>query len=119
MSVLHHLKGVWFYPYSQLKQQHKVHIATASFVIADFRNHACTFSASGEFPDFIPVNQELTFDPSANQLIQCATVQIVNDSLLESVEMFEAVLNSSDPDISIRPFSNTIVMIRNDDGMYG
>lgn len=77
------------------------------------------FSASGEFPDFIPVDQELTFDPSANQLVQCATVQIVNDSLLESVEMFEAVLNSSDPDISIRPFSNTIVMIRNDDGMYG
>ena len=63
------------------------------------------------------MNQELTFDPSTN-LTQCATVQIVNDSLLEAVEMFEAVLTSSDPDISIRPFSNTIVMIRNDDGMY-
>lgn len=63
------------------------------------------------------MNQELTFDPSTNQLVQCATVQIFNDSLLEATESFEAVLNSSDPDISIRPFSNTIIMIRNDDGM--
>ncbi len=62
------------------------------------------------------MNQDLTFDPSTNQLTQCATVQIFNDSILEAVEMFEAVLNSSDPDISIRPFSNTIIMIRNDDG---
>lgn len=73
------------------------------------------FTASGQFPDFDPVNQELTFDPSTNQLTQCATIQIFNDSVLEAVEMFEAVLNSSDPDISIRPFSNTIIVIRNDD----
>lgn len=64
------------------------------------------------------MNQELTFDPSTNQLTQCATVQIVNDSLLEATEIFEAVLTSNDSDISIRPFSNTIIMIRNDDGMF-
>ena len=63
------------------------------------------------------MNQELTFDPSINNLTQCVTVQILNDSVLEAVETFEAVLTSSDPDISIRPFSNTVVMIRNDDGM--
>ena len=63
------------------------------------------------------MNQELTFDPSINNLTQCVTVQILNDSVLEAVETFEAVLTSSDPDISIKPFSNTVVMIRNDDGM--
>lgn len=64
------------------------------------------------------MNQELTFDPSTNQLTQCVTVLIINDSLLEAVETFEAVLTTpgSDPDISIRPFSNTMIMIRNDDG---
>ena len=62
------------------------------------------------------MNQELTFDPSTNNLTQCITVQITNDSVLEAVETFEATLTSSDPDISIRPFSNTVVMIRNDDG---
>lgn len=64
------------------------------------------------------MSQELTFDPSTDQLTQCATVQIVNDSLLEATETFEAVLTSNDSDISIRPFSNTIIMIRNDDGMF-
>lgn len=73
------------------------------------------FSATAQFPDFTPVNQEMTFNPSTNELIQCIVVQIIDDSVLEATESFEAVLSSSDPDISIRPISNTVVMIRNDD----
>lgn len=58
----------------------------------------------------------MTFDPSTNaELIQCIIVQTIDDSVLETTESFEAVLSSSDSDISIRPNSNTVVMIRNDD----
>ena len=61
----------------------------------------------------------MTFNPSTNaELIQCIMVQIIDDSILETTESFEAVLSSSDSDVSIRPNSNTIVMIRNDDSEF-
>ena len=64
------------------------------------------------------MNQELTFDPSFNQLRQCVLINIIDENVLEEMETFGVTLTSTDPDISIRPNSNTVVMIRNDDGTY-
>lgn len=58
----------------------------------------------------------MTFDPASNQPIQCVTINVIDDSVLEGIEMFEAVVTSSDVDISIRPFSTATVNINNDDG---
>ena len=73
-------------------------------------------TASGLFPDYSTVDQAFTFDPSSNQLAQCTTIQISDDSVQEATEMFQVVVTTTDPDISIRPFSNTVVVITDDDG---
>ena len=73
-------------------------------------------TAGGLFPDYSAVDQAITFDPSTNQLTQCTVIQISDDSVQEAMEMFQVVVTTTDPDISIRPFSNTVVMINNDDG---
>ena len=73
-------------------------------------------TATGPFPDYTPVNREITFSPSSNQLMQCTMIAISDNSVQEATEMFQVVVTTTDPDISIRPVSNTVVMIRNDDG---
>ena len=75
-----------------------------------------SLSASGQFFDYTPVNQDIVFDHLSNVLVQCVTIQITDDSILETAEAFEVVVTSSDPEISIRPFGSTIVTISNDDG---
>ena len=73
-------------------------------------------TASGLFPDYSAVDQAITFDPSSNQLMQCTTIQISDNSVQEATEMFQVVVTTTDPDISIRPFSNTVIIISDDDG---
>ena len=74
-------------------------------------------SASGEFPDFLQVDEALNFDPFLEQFVQCVTIDIIDDSVLEAEETFNVMVTTSDPDISIRPFNSATVTIRNDDGM--
>ena len=73
-------------------------------------------TAGGLFPDYSAMDQAFTFDPSSNQLTQCTTIQITDDSVQEATEMFQVIVTTTDPDISIRPFSNTAVVINDDDG---
>ena len=63
------------------------------------------------------MDEALTFDPFLEQFVQCVTIDIIDDSVLEAEETFNVMVTTSDPDISIRPFNSAIVTIRNDDGM--
>ena len=64
--------------------------------------------------DFSPSTIALTFQPG--ETIQCGSVIIVNDSILENQETFFVVLNTTDPDVIITTPDSANVTIQNDDG---
>ena len=51
--------------------------------------------------DFSSVSLALTFDSESSRM--CILIPLVPDNLLEPVEVFETVLTSDDPDVTLTP----------------
>ncbi len=51
--------------------------------------------------DFSAVSSALMFDSEANRM--CVLIPLISDNILEPIEMFEAVLTSDDPDVTLAP----------------
>lgn len=64
--------------------------------------------------DFLPLMDQLTFDPGDDTSQDCATVFIENDVILEDVERFSVILVTTDPDVSIRPDSAAVTITDDD-----
>ena len=69
---------------------------------------------STEATDYIPVSQNLTFDPQES-LQECIDILIMNDSIYEENEVFSVFLANNDPDVVVRPES-AMVTILDEDG---
>lgn len=66
-----------------------------------------SFSA---IPDFLPVSETLTFGPST-AVSQCRNVTVVNDIALESDELVQLALESSDSAVTIpNPIANVVII---------
>lgn len=72
-------------------------------------------SSHAAFSDYIPVNQTLTFEPSTSMISeQCVEIEIVNDSLAESWEIFSIQISADT--LAVDLFDNMIdVYIHPDD----
>lgn len=57
----------------------------------------------------------LTFEVGAGSLVQCRTVTIIDDTVVEDSEQVSVILVTVDPDITIQPSSAPITII-DDDG---
>ena len=63
--------------------------------------------------DYTSVENVLTFSPGVNE--SCTTVfPIVDDSVLESDEVFSVTLSTTDSDVSLDPASATVTILDND-----
>ena len=62
--------------------------------------------------DYIATSVDLTFTPGVNSLT--VSVPIIDDGILEDTEQFFGDLNTSDPDVDLRPQRTTIIIV--DDG---
>ena len=63
--------------------------------------------------DYTSVENVLTFSPGVNQ--SCTTIiPIVDDSVLESDEVFSVTLSTTDSDVSLDPISATVTILDND-----
>ena len=63
--------------------------------------------------DYTSVENVLTFSPGVNE--SCTTVfPIVDDSVLESNEVFSVTLSTTDSDVSLDPISATVTILDND-----
>lgn len=68
--------------------------------------------------DFIPVSTVLTYQPSSSgePNVQCTSIGITNDSILESTENFFVRLQTSDVAVNLTP-GIAAVTVLDDDGM--
>ena len=65
--------------------------------------------------DYIPVsNMELTFQPAPTPQPQCDDIQLENDNIVESDEIFRVILSSTDSAVVTDPNTATVT-ISNDD----
>ena len=64
--------------------------------------------------DFSSTEVILTFEPG--EIVQCGSIVIANDSILENPETFSVTLNTTDPDVIITIPDSASITIRNDDG---
>ena len=63
--------------------------------------------------DYTSVENVLTFSPGVNE--SCTTIiPIVDDSVLESDEVFSVTLSTTDSDVSLDPASATVTILDND-----
>ena len=63
--------------------------------------------------DYTSVENVLTFSPGVNE--SCTTIiPIVDDSVLESNEVFSVTLSTTDSDVSLDPISATVTILDND-----
>ena len=67
--------------------------------------------------DFLPLIDQLTFNPGNGLQRDCATIMVGSDTILEDDESFSVVLTTTDPDVTISP-NTTVVTLTNDDGKY-
>ena len=67
--------------------------------------------------DFLLLTNQLTFNPGNGLQEDCATITVMNDTILEGDENFSVVLTTTDPDVTISP-NTTVVTVTNDDSKY-
>ena len=68
---------------------------------------------STEGNDYIPVSENLTFDPQGS-LQECLDISLVNDTVYEEDEMYSVFLVNNNPNVVIRPASATVTIIDED-----
>ncbi len=59
----------------------------------------------------------MTFEPGVGTLLECESISIINDTILEDSEQFSVTLTTLDVDVTIRP-STATVTIGDDDGRF-
>lgn len=69
-------------------------------------------SPTTDLSDFSPTTAEVIFQ-SVNS-VNCVSVPISDDEVLESDETFSVSLNTSDPDAMLSPSSATITILNDD-----
>ena len=62
--------------------------------------------------DYTTVTAQLTFQATVN--LQCSSISIIDDTILENDEVFSVQLSTLDPDVNLTP-STATVTIENDD----
>ena len=69
--------------------------------------------------DYTSIAQPLTFTPGSGSQQRCADITILDDSVVESTEMFLVSLSNSANDadhVDFNSFGTAVVSITNDDG---
>ena len=62
--------------------------------------------------DYTTVTAQLVFLPTV--ILQCSSISIIDDTILENDEVFSVQLSTLDPDVNLT-FSTATVTIENDD----
>ena len=65
-----------------------------------------------DLSDFTRITAELTFQ--ATVALQCSSISIVDDNILENDEVFSVQLSTLDPDVNVTRSTATVTIVNND-----
>ena len=106
------LPGVCLYHSSLLMAQLKVQCPCAWYYTSAIKLYTLQIAQT----DYVSIDETVTFQPATSTSPVCVNISIMDDSTLESDEVFTVRLTSSDVDVVIGSIQEANVTISDNDG---